>query len=122
MNVALPLVLLSVLLNSAAQILLKEAMNRIGIFAISWANLVPVGWRIIINPFFIAGMLCYVLSLSSWVVVLSRLDVSVAFPLSSMSFIVCALAAYFILGENVTLVRFAGIIVIMIGVFLVTRS
>lgn len=122
MNVALPLVLFSVMLNSAAQILLKEAMNRIGHFAISWDNLVPIGWRIATHPFFIAGMLCYVFSLSSWVLVLSRIDVSVAFPLSSMSFIICALAAYFLLGENLSFVRVAGIIVIMIGVFLISRS
>jgi drug/metabolite transporter (DMT)-like permease len=121
-NMALPFVLLCIILNSAAQLLLKEAMNRIGAFTFSWVNIWPIGLQVAFNPFFIAGMLCYVFSLVFWLLVLSRLDVSIAFPLNSLSYIACAVGAYFILGESLTTGRIVGIVIIMIGVLLLARS
>jgi multidrug transporter EmrE-like cation transporter len=122
MNVALPLILLCVLLNSVAQLLLKEAMNRIGHFTFSLTHIIPIGIQVATNPFFMAGLICYVFSLVVWLLVLSRIDVSIAFPLNSISFIVCAFGAYIWLGESLSFMRIVGIVVIMTGVLLVTNS
>jgi multidrug transporter EmrE-like cation transporter len=54
--------------------------------------------------------------------VLSRIDLSMAYPLVSIAYIVTAIFSYFIFKENITLIRWIGIITICLGVFLVSRS
>ena len=57
-----------------------------------------------------------------WVVALSRVPVSIAYPMLSIGYVVNALAAWALLGETVTTMRMAGIAVIVVGVFMVARS
>ena len=118
----LPLILLGVLLNAAAQLLLKEGMRRIGHFEFVWANTIPIGMQVAANPFVIGGILLYVLSVVVWILVLSRVEVSLAYPMLSIGYIVNAIAAYYLFGEDVTLTRITGILVIIAGVWLITRS
>jgi len=118
----LPLILLGVLLNAAAQLLLKEGMRRIGHFEFVWANTIPIGLQVAANPFVIGGIFLYVLSVVVWILVLSRVEVSFAYPMLSIGYIVNAVAAYYLFGEDVTLTRITGILVIIAGVWLITRS
>lgn len=116
------LVLLGVLLNSGAQILLKAGMDNIGHFTFTWSNFWPIAWQVAINPWILIGLVSYVVSVMVWLLVLSRTDVSIAYPMISLGYIVSAVAAYFFLGEHVTLMRMTGIFIILFGVFLVVRS
>ena len=118
----LPLILLGVLLNAGAQLLLKEGMRRIGYFEFAWANAVPVGVQVAANPFVLAGLLAYVVSVMVWLLVLSRVEVSFAYPLLSVGYIVNAVAAYYLFQENISLTRIAGILITVAGVYLITRS
>lgn len=118
----LPLILLGVLLNAGAQLALKEGMRRIGHFEFVWANAAPVGWQAATNPFVAFGVALYVLSVAVWLLVLSRVDVGFAYPLLSVGYIVNAVAAYYLFGEDLSLTRVSGILVIVAGVYLVTRS
>ena len=122
MNITIPLILFCMVVNTIAQILLKEAMNHIGAFSFTWNNLLPIGMKIVMSPYIIGGIFCYVLSVVVWLLVLSRMDVSVAYPLTSIGFILTAVAAYFLMGEPISMVRFAGIVVIIGGIFLITRT
>lgn len=117
-----PLILLSVLINTAAQLLLKEGISRIGYFSYTIENFWPIVSKIIVNPYIIAGMTCYVGSVGVWLMVLSRTEVSYAYPISSLGYVFTALAGYLLLNESMSLSRIAGILIIMCGVFLVTRS
>ena len=118
----LPLILLGVLLNAGAQLLLKEGMRRINHFEFVWANLAPVGMQVAANPFVLAGLVSYVISVVVWLLVLSRVDVSFAYPMLSVGYIVNAIAAYYLFGEDLSFVRVSGILVITAGVYLVSRS
>lgn len=122
MNRYLPLILLGVLLNAAAQLFLKQGMRTIGHFAFSLENILPIGTKVLINPFVLTGLLCYVISVIVWLMALSRVEVSYAYPLLSVGYIVTAFAGQFFFQEALGLVRWAGILVICLGVFLVTRS
>jgi multidrug transporter EmrE-like cation transporter len=122
MNITFLLIMTSIFLNVAAQLLLKAAMNRVGEFSFSLYNVAPVVWKLMLNPFLIMGLFIYGISLCIWLLVLSRIDVSVAYPLISVGFIINALGAYYLLGEPLGITRIIGIIVIVIGVFLVTRT
>ncbi len=122
MNRYIPLILAGVFLNAAAQIVIKKGMMQIGTFAFSLKNMVPVGIKVASSPFVILGIMFYVISLVLWLMVLSRVDVSYAYPMLSVGYIVAALFGKYIFNEPVGPVRWAGIIIICIGVYLITRS
>ncbi len=118
----IPLIMVGVLLNAAAQLLLKAGMNRIGHFEFSAANLVPIGWKVATNPPIVAGLTCYVVSVAVWLLALSRVDVSYAYPMLSAGYIVNAIAAWYLFGEVLSPMKLAGIFVIILGVFLISRG
>ena len=122
MNRYLPLILLGVSLNAVAQITLKQGMRNIGPFAFSMENLIPVGIKIMLNPFVVAAVLCYAVSVIVWILVLSRVDVSYAYPLLSVGYIVTAIAGKTLFGEALGPARLAGVLVICLGVYLITRG
>lgn len=122
MNQYLPLILFGVLLNAGAQLALKQGMRTVGYFAFSLENVLPVGAKVALNPFVLAGLFCYVVSVIVWLMALSRVDVSYAYPLLSVGYIVTALAGQIFFGESLGPVRWSGILVICLGVFLITRS
>ena len=70
---------------------------------------------------FIAGVACYVVSLLVWIMGLSRVPVSIAYPLLSLAYIINAIAAYFLFGEAMTVMRWLGLGLIIAGVFLIAR-
>lgn len=116
------LILTGVLLNAAAQLLLKAGTNAVGHFEFHLDNAVPVGWRLATEPHIMSGMVCYAVSLVVWIMALSRVPVSIAYPMLSIGYVVNALVAYLWLGEDVNSLRLLGIGVIVIGVFIVARS
>jgi len=119
--VVLFLIILTILLNTVAQLALKAGMIQIGTFSFTWDNLIPVTIKAILSPWILLGMFIYLISVFTWLMVLSRAPVNVAYPMSSLGYITSAIAAYYLLGENITLPRIVGIIVILIGVYLVAK-
>lgn len=117
----LPLILFAIVLNTLAQIGLKIGMTRIGYFEFSGENLGPIAAQLIRNPYVMGSVFIYCLSLITWLMVLSRVEVSLAYPLTSLGYVFTALAGYFFLQEDLSLTRFMGIVVIIIGVYLVAR-
>jgi len=114
--------MLGVLLNAAAQLFLKEGMRRIGYFEFTWANALPIGLQAAGNIFVLGGLLCYAISVAVWLMVLSRVEVSYAYPLLSVGYIVNAVAGYYLFQENLSLTRITGIVIICLGVYFVTKS
>ena len=120
--ISFSLLLTGVLLNAGAQLLLKAGTNSIGLFEFSPANAVPIGWKIATEPHILGGLACYVVSVVVWILALSRVEVSVAYPLLSIGYVVNAIAAWYLFGEAVTPMRLTGIGIIIVGVYIVARS
>ena len=120
--ISFSLLMTGVLLNAGAQLLLKAGTNAVGVFAFSSDNLVPVGWKLATEPHIVGGIGCYVISVIVWIMALSRVEVSIAYPMLSIGYVVNALAAWYLFGEAVTLTRLAGIGIIIVGVYIVARS
>ena len=120
--VAFSLVLTGVLLNAAAQLLLKAGTNRIGEFAFSLDNVLPIGIKVASSPFVLGGLACYAVSVVVWIMALSRVPVSVAYPMLSIGYIVNAAAAWLLFGESLGAQKLVGIGFISVGVWLVARS
>lgn len=120
--ISLSLILSGVLLNALAQLLLKAGVNAVGSFAFSTDNILPISLKLATQWPILAGIACYVISLVVWILGLSRVDVSVAYPMLSLGYAVNALAAWWLFGEVLSMERVVGIGVILVGVYIVARS
>ena len=115
-------ILIGVLLNAGAQLLLKAGVNAVGHFEFTRANVLPVGLKIATQWPIIGGLACYVVSVAVWIIGLSRVDVSIAYPMLSLGYVVNAFAAYMLFGESLGVQKLVGIGFIIVGVVLVARS
>jgi multidrug transporter EmrE-like cation transporter len=116
------LILTGVLLNAAAQLLLKAGTTRVGHFEFTWANAWPVGSQLALQPHILGGLACYGVSVVVWIMALSRVPVSVAYPMLSIGYIVNAFAAWWLFGESLAAQKLIGIGFIVVGVWLVAKS
>ncbi|MBA5639955.1 EamA family transporter [Duganella sp. LX20W] len=111
-----------VLLNALAQLLLKAGTKSIGAIHLTMDNWFSIGLKVATQLPIIGGLTCYVLSVVLWIIALSRVDVSIAYPMLSLGYVVTAVGAWYFFGEAVSLQRMAAIVVILIGVALLARS
>jgi multidrug transporter EmrE-like cation transporter len=118
-NIAL--ILVSISLNAGAQLLMRFGMLKVGEVEIG-AALIKAVPLMATNIFLWLSLGCYGISIVSWMVVLSKVEVSFAYPFLSIGYVISAVIGYFFMGESVTPVRIAGIVVICIGVVLIARS
>ena len=79
-------------------------------------------WKMGTQGYFVAGVVCYMVSLLVWIMGLSRVPVSVAYPMLSLGYVINAVAAYYLFGESVTITRWLGIGFIVVGVWLVAKT
>lgn len=112
----------AVVLNTGAQLLLKAGTNALGVITLTRDGWVETLCRMATEPHFVAGVAIYMVSLLVWILGLSRVPVSIAFPLLSLGYVLNAIAAHYLFGEAVTLTRWLGIGFIVLGVWLVARS
>lgn len=114
--------LISIALSVAAQFALKAGMSSEGVrSALSQSYSFKTMFYVITDKFVLAGFLLYGLGALVWLAVLSKWDVSKAYPLVGLGF-VFTLAIGFLSGEQVTLLRVIGVALICFGVILVGRS
>lgn len=117
------LILSGVALNAAAQLLLKSATKPLAQFTAFNVDILGSSIAILFKsvPFW-SGMICYGASLCVWLAALSKAPVSTAYPMLSLGYVVVALASVAWLGESMTPLKIAGIVLICLGVVLLTRS
>ena len=116
------LIFIGVMLNAAAQILMKAGTNAIGHFEFSLSNVIPVGWKLATEWHIVTALFCYGISVVVWILALSRVPVSIAFPMLSMAYVVNAVAAKYLLGEDFNVTKLVGMGVIIIGVIIISRA
>lgn len=116
------LIFLGVSLNALAQLFLKAGTNKLGVIFLADANIVENLFRIVFQPYIFAGLASYVISVGIWIVALSKVPVSIAYPMLSMGYIIVLLLGYFWLNEPLSLNKAFGIFVIIVGIFLISRG
>lgn len=123
MGSSIILVLLAVACGVSGQLALKVGMTQIGRIGVeALAQPLPVAWRVLSSPLVIGGLACYALGAVFWLTVLSRVPLSLAYPMLALTYVAIPLLAWLLLGESVTGLRWVGISVICIGVLLVAWS
>ncbi len=111
-----------IMLNAIAQLLLKKGTNAVGAIHLTAENWFSTGLQLATQLPIIGGLSCYVISVVVWIIGLSRVDVSIAYPLLSLGYIVNAIGAWYFLGEVMSMQRILAIGVIIIGVALLVKS
>ncbi|PAF43459.1 SMR family transporter [Helicobacter sp. 11S03491-1] len=114
----IPLILFSVALNAFAQLFIKKGMLNLGALDLSFDFIL----RGLGNIYLWIGMFCYGVSILSWMAVLSKVNVSVAYPFLGVGFILSAIIAYYIFGEPLTFYKIIGIGLICVGLVFLTMS
>lgn len=118
----IPLILFTVLTNFGSQIMLKHGMTSIAHFELTRDGILKSSLDILFNAYIIGGLLVMAVSMASHLIVLSRVEISYAYPFLGLSFVLTALWGYFILSEDMNTYRILGILLICSGVALVARS
>jgi drug/metabolite transporter (DMT)-like permease len=108
------------ILAVAGQLLFKLGMTRVGkVYVSQFLSKIRF---IIFNPYIILGMFLYVVSAGVWLTILSRIDLSFAYPMLSLSYVSVVFFSGILLKEKISWVRWAGVAIICAGVFLIARS
>ena len=114
------ILLIAMCLTVTGELLLKTGINRHGGLDLSLSSIIPTAWKLFTNLFVLGGFAFVFSGALFWLVVLSRWDLSLAYPLLSISYIIGIILSALILKEQVTWLQVMGVIVIMGGVTLVS--
>ncbi len=132
-TLSIALILFTVLTNAAAQIMLKKGMlsfgtlsagagGAAGVAAGGASSVVGTALSVVFSPWVFAGLCLFVVSMASHLIVLSRVQLSFAYPFLSLAYVVVAAYAFFVFGEDVGAARIAGIALIMAGTVFISLS
>lgn len=110
------------IIESFADLFFKNGTNATGINNVMLVNLLEFSSRLISSPWLWLGILLYMVNFFLWITILSRIDLSVAFPIASLPYIIVPLLAIFFLHENVNLLRWVGIFIIIAGIVLISKT
>lgn len=117
------LILTSILLSVAGQYVLKVGARQLGQVGVEDAGrAASVAWAAATNPYIFGGLAFYALGAVTWIMVLTRVPLSWAYPILALNQVLILLVASLFLGEQVSMVRWGGVLLIVTGVFLVSRS
>jgi len=116
------LIVLNDLGDTLAQFLMKKGLISTGIEQVNFGNILDFVTQNAASPLVWAGIIVFILNFLVWIIILFRVDLSIAMPIGSTSYIFVPLVAMIFLGEQVSLLRWIGIGAIILGINFVARS
>ena len=119
------MILLSVLLAALAQLTLKHGMTQVtrhGAVPLDLGDPVETFRRIVVNVSVLGGLSLFVLSAAVWLIVLSKASLSFAYPFASLTYVLILLFDRLILHETVSGLRWGGVLLIVAGIVLISRT
>ena len=116
------LILFPITLAVSAQLSLKQGMLKVGFIGLNINTLPMLLLKALLSPFVLLGLSLFFISALSWLVVLSRVELSWAYPMVAMGYVVTVFLSWLLFKENVTLIRIIGCLIIALGVILISRS
>jgi multidrug transporter EmrE-like cation transporter len=116
------LILLSVASGVAGQFAIKVGVNRVGTAVVETTGPASTLIAAFRSPLVWLGLALYGLGALAWILVLTRLDLSLAYPFLALNFVLIAFVSRLFLGEAIPGLRWGGIVVISFGILLIARS
>ncbi|MEL6818458.1 MAG: transporter [Pseudomonadota bacterium] len=118
----LSFILFTVLTNAAAQLMLKQGMMTLAPSVLAQNNIILKILFIVFSPWVFFGLVTFVISMASHMFVLSKVDLSFAFPFLSLAYVAVAVLAWQLFGEELGGYKVAGIAFICLGTVLIAQS
>ncbi len=115
-------IVISVMLGVVGQLMLKQGMTVIGPQSLSPDKVPTILWRIATSPWVVLGLLIYVSATFFWLIALSRVELSYAYPFASLSYVVMIGASWRLMGESPSLPRLGGVALICLGVIVISQT
>lgn len=115
------LIFTTILLAVTGQLSMKKGMINVGQISVTEIFGKKL-FSVIFEKFVLAGIVMYLLSAALWLVILSQEELSFAYPLIGVGYIITALLSKIFFNENLTMFRIMGIILIIVGAFLVVTK
>ena len=122
MTTYIPLILFTIATNFLSQISLKHGMTIIPAFELNAQGVMGALPSVALNVYVVGGLALMVISMGAHLIVLSRVDISFAYPFLGLSFVLTTLYGHYFLSETVGLWRVAGVAFIVCGVAMVAKS
>lgn len=116
------LIILNDLLDSVAQLAMKKGLAETGIGAITFQNIFQFGILSLSSWLIWAGILIYIISFILWLVIIYRIDLSIAMPVGSAAYVFIPIMAIIFLHEHVSPVRWLGIALVILGIHFTAQS
>lgn len=120
MNLSLILVLVSIVLSSFGQVTMKY-----GTMQLTQLININVFQKLLVyftNIYIVLGFVLYALSAFIWIFAISKLPLSIAYPLVGISYVIVMVLSYFMFKEPITLTKVIGVLLIISGVIVIARS
>lgn len=111
------LIFFSLIMGVIGQFLFKYGLNQLGDIKTGLSFL-----KVLLSPYIIIGIFSYVIATASWLAILSKTELSFAYPLISLSYIMVLLLGIFFLKEHVNLFRWIGVLFITTGVAFIAKT
>ncbi len=116
------LLFVCIALGVIGQLSLKHGMTAVGEIELDASRIPSMLIRSFGNPYVLLGYILYGLSSLSWLIVISRVELSLAYPMIAIGYVLVVVLSRFLFAEHVTPLRFAGTLVICFGVYLLSRT
>lgn len=116
------LILLATVMGIISQTMMKYGMNNLGPVSLSGAKLPGIVWKIATSPLVIGGLIIYGTGTFFWLITLSRIDLSMAYPFATLSHALLFLIGWLVLRERVSPLRASGVLLVCMGMLLVAVS
>ena len=116
------LIVFTDILDTIAQLFMKKGLIHTGIYSIDFSNILDFIMRNAASPLVWLGLFLHALTFFGWIIVLAKVDLSIALPLGSTSYALIPIIAMIFLKESVSPLRWVGIFLIIAGIQLVSKS
>lgn len=115
-------ILISISFNVLGQLSMKYAMIKYGEVNLQLSKILTIVFSIFTRPFVILGLLLYFVSAFFWITALSKVELSYAYPMLSIGYVLIFFLSWLLFAEQATLIKFIGTVVVGLGLFLIARG
>ncbi|MGE6228559.1 EamA family transporter [Paenibacillus chitinolyticus] len=112
------LILLNTLMLVSGQFLWKFGLSRKADPFESLQSII----HLMFSPFILGGLFIYGLATVLWLFILNKVDISIAYPMQSIAYLITVIGAYYMFNEQMSVLKIAGCVVILIGVGMIGLS
>ena len=122
MSTNIYIILLSILMSSTAHIFLKKGMMTHALNSVKSDGIISLVWTVGTNPWVMGGMFLHVSALVVWLLALSKVDISFAYPFLALGYVLVSAMAWIWLGEEISQMKLFGMGIIIIGILVLAKA